>query len=86
MCRKIVVVFCLLLFAGAVLGSQQSVFAKDQKPTTQQQSKQKQSNQKQDTHKQSFKQKCEQKVKQIKTKVNQRFQIRTPSAVAGVRG
>jgi Tfp pilus assembly protein PilO len=76
MMRKIGLVLCLLLFAGAVLVGQQSVWAKDQQ----------QSGQKQNSQKQSFKEKYDKKVNQFKKKIQKKIERRTPTAVTSVRG
>jgi len=77
MWRKIVLLFCLLLFAAAVAGGPQVACAKDQKKNSQQHSKQTQ----------SFKQKCEQKLNQIKAKVKQRMEQKNrTAAVCATRG
>jgi hypothetical protein len=74
MLRKIAVVLCLLLFAGASLGGQQCVFAKEEVKA------------KQDNQKKSFKEKYAQKMKAIKNKIRKKMERRTPSAVTSVRG
>ena len=77
MWRKIGLGLCLLLLVAAVAGSPQAGYAKDKKQTRQQQAKQTQ----------SFKEKCEQKVKQIKAKVQKRLEQKTRNtAVLATRG
>jgi hypothetical protein len=85
MLRKIGVVLCLLLFAGAFGGGQPSVFAEEQAKAKQ--DNQQQSQQKQDNHKQSLKEKYDQKVKQLKKKVQDRLEQKNRNnAALAVRG
>ncbi|MDD5643436.1 MAG: hypothetical protein PHX53_17420 [Syntrophales bacterium] len=79
MWQKIGVVLCLLLFAGAFAGGQQTVFAKDPAKT-------KQNSQKQEKSKQSFKDKYKQKVNKVKEKIRKKMEPRRSPAALAVRG
>ena len=84
MLRKISVVLCLLLFAGAFWGGPQSVCAKEQVKAKQ--SSQQHSKQKQDKPKQSFKDKYKQQLNKVKGKIRKKMEPRRGTAALAVRG